>query len=141
MENITLSQICAAYLVVAFIWGKISIFSNCGKRFGDIEIAPWRFSTGFIFLQTIIGIFILAGTGFFLNWEWPQYTYAVLTGLGFLILLPAMILVRGGAADDYIINYGFNDFFSDVCMFALFYFGHAFGPLGLNPWAGSTWPL
>jgi hypothetical protein len=26
-------------------------------------------------------------------------------------------------------------------MFALFYFGHAFGPLGLNPWAGSTWPL
>jgi hypothetical protein len=134
MEYTTLSQICALWLVSAFIWGKISIGMNIGKRFGDIKVAPWRFSTGFVFLQLVIGIFILVGTGFFYEWRWPQYTYAVFTGLGFLILLPAMILVRGGAADDYTINYGFNDFFGDVCMITLLYFGHAYGPLGLNPW-------
>lgn len=134
MEYTLLSQICTVWIIIAFLWGKFTVGLNIGKRIGDIKFARWKFEPGFVFLQLFIGIFVMWGTGFFHQWEWPQIVWVITTVFGMGMIIPIIYLIKSGLFDDQKIEYGFFNFFGDAFTLVLYYFGHVYGPIGVNPW-------
>ncbi len=134
MEYTLLAKICTIWIIISFLWGKINVGLNIGKRIGDIGFARWRFEPGFVFLQLFIGIFVMMGTGFFHQWEWPQIVWVITTVFGMGMIIPIIYLIKSGLFDDQKIEYGFLSFIGDAFTLILYYFGHVYGPIGVNPW-------
>lgn len=134
MEYTLLTKFCALWLVLTFILGKITLAFKIGKTFGEVKGALWRYQTGYTLLRFTVAVALLAGTGFFYHIHWPQIVWFILVIPGVLMTLAILPMIRSGKVDDKIITYEGHDFFADAVTLILYYFGHAYGPLGLNPW-------
>jgi len=136
MEYTPLSQFCAIWLIVSFLWGKISTIGNFGKTVGEVRrnSNAWCYSPLWVFVKLTVGVFVVIGTGFFYQIQWPQILWFITAPLGMIVLMMAAALLGSGKHDHIVITYEPKNLFGDACAILLFCFGHAYGPLGLNPW-------
>lgn len=134
MEYTLLNQVCALWLVVTFIIAKISLAFKVGKTFGEVKGSAWNYQTGYVLLRSVATIAILAGTGFFYHIHLPQIIWFIMVLPGVIITMAILPFIRAGKVDDKVIAYEGHDFIADVITLSVYYFGHVYGSLGLNPW-------